>query len=129
MMPSVYIVSAIVGGALAQIFMKAGLFAVSTSSFGALSYSINAYPKHAFFIFLGIFLYVASMCVWVYALKQYKLSKAYPLLSLGYVVVYVISTVWPGIQESFSTQKSIGIALIVFGVWFSQRTPDSGAEK
>jgi len=126
MMAAAYIFAAIMGGALAQLFMKAGLRTVSTNDFQALAFSLRAHPEQTAYIILGISLYAISMIVWVFALKHYNLSKAYPLLSLSYVVVYVFATVWPGVQESFSTQKSIGIALIVFGVWYSQRSSVQG---
>lgn len=119
----IYIFTAILGGALAQLFMKAGLRTVSITDFNAIAYSVTAHPINTLFIVLGIVLYASSMVVWVYALKQYKLNNAYPLLSLGYVVVYLFASIWPGIQETLSIQKSIGIGLIVFGVWFSQRSP------
>jgi len=126
MMAAAYIFAAIMGGALAQLFMKAGLRTVSTNDFQALAFSLRAHPEQTAYIIFGISLYAISMIVWVFALKHYNLSKAYPLLSLSYVVVYVFATVWPGVQESFSTQKSIGIALIVFGVWYSQRSSVQG---
>jgi len=116
------IVTAIIGGAVAQLFMKTGLHTITISDLETAMQSWTVFPFHTALILVGIIIYVVSMVVWVYALKGHKLSKAYPLLSLGYVVVYVLATIWPGVQEPFTTQKSIGIALIVFGVWYSQRS-------
>ena len=120
------IIAAIFGGALAQLLMKAGLRTVSTTDFHTLAYSLSTQPKQTALILLGIGLYVMSMVVWVFALKTSKLNQAYPLLSLGSVVVYIFATVWPGIQEPISTQKSIGIGMIIFGVWYSQRPVSEG---
>lgn len=120
MKASLFITAAILGGALAQLFMKAGLSAVTTTDFQSIIYGLQEQPRQTAYILLGIVLYALSMIVWVFALKKYNLSRAYPLLSLGYVAVYLFASVWPGINESFSAQKSLGIGLIIFGVWFSQ---------
>lgn len=124
MIASVYIIAAILGGAFAQLFMKAGLTAVTTTSFQSVIYSVNEQPLKAAYVLLGIVLYATSMVLWVYALKRYKLNKAYPLLSLGYVVVYFAASIWPGLYEDLSTQKSFGISLIILGVWITQRDRD-----
>ena len=63
---------------------------------------------------VGMACYGASLCVWLAALSRAPVSVAYPMLSLGYVVVAFASVWWLG--ESFSPVKLIGIALICVGV-------------
>jgi multidrug transporter EmrE-like cation transporter len=58
--------------------------------------------------------YGASLCVWLAALSKAPVSTAYPMLSLGYVVVAVVSVAWLG--ESMTPVKIAGIALICLGV-------------
>jgi multidrug transporter EmrE-like cation transporter len=62
----------------------------------------------------GIICYGASLCVWLAALAKAPVSTAYPMLSLGYVVVAVVSVGWMG--ESLTPVKIAGIALICLGV-------------
>lgn len=62
----------------------------------------------------GMLCYAASICVWLAALSKAPVSTAYPMLSLGYVVVAFASVLWLG--ESMSMPKVLGIALICAGV-------------
>ena len=62
----------------------------------------------------GMICYGASLCVWVAALAKAPVSTAYPMLSLGYVVVAAVSVAWLG--ESLTPAKMLGIALICTGV-------------
>jgi multidrug transporter EmrE-like cation transporter len=62
----------------------------------------------------GMTCYAASICVWLAALSKAPVSTAYPMLSLGYVVVAAVSVLWLG--ETLTPGKVIGIALICAGV-------------
>ena len=68
----------------------------------------------------GILCYGASLCVWVAALTKAPVSTAYPMLSLGYVVVAAISVAWLG--ETLTPAKMLGIALICTGVLLVSRS-------
>ena len=67
----------------------------------------------------GMLCYGASVCVWVAALSKAPVSTAYPMLSLGYVVVAVVSVMWLG--EILTVPKILGIALICGGVFLISR--------
>ncbi len=69
----------------------------------------------------GMVCYGVSLCVWLAALSKAPVSAAYPMLSLGYVVVAGISAVWMG--EALSVAKVLGIALICGGVVLVSRSP------
>jgi undecaprenyl phosphate-alpha-L-ara4N flippase subunit ArnF len=60
--------------------------------------------------------YGASLLCWLAALRHLPLSRAYPLLSVSYALVYVASALLPGLEGSFSLRKSIGVALVLLGV-------------
>src|SRR5271155_2533398 len=62
---------------------------------------------------VGMVCYGTSVCVWLAALSKAPVSTAYPMLSLGYVVVAVVSVLWLG--ESMGLAKVLGIALICVG--------------
>jgi multidrug transporter EmrE-like cation transporter len=68
----------------------------------------------------GMVCYAASVCVWVAALSKAPVSTAYPMLSLGYVVVAAVSVAWLG--ESLTPGKVLGIALICAGVVLVSRS-------
>jgi multidrug transporter EmrE-like cation transporter len=68
----------------------------------------------------GMFCYGASLCVWIAALTKAPVSSAYPMLSLGYVVVAAISVGWLG--ETVTPAKLLGIALICVGVVLVSRS-------
>jgi multidrug transporter EmrE-like cation transporter len=68
----------------------------------------------------GMVCYSASLCVWVAALTKAPVSTAYPMLSLGYVVVAAVSVAWMG--ETLTVPKMLGIALICTGVLLVSRS-------
>jgi multidrug transporter EmrE-like cation transporter len=68
----------------------------------------------------GMLCYATSVCVWVAALSKAPVSTAYPMLSLGYVVVAGVSVLWLG--ETLSSAKVLGIALICVGVVLVSRS-------
>jgi len=68
-------------------------------------------------VLTGLVLYATSMLTWMGALAKYDLSLAYPLLGLSYVLVYIGAVIWPHLHETVSVSKSIGILLILTGVF------------
>jgi multidrug transporter EmrE-like cation transporter len=68
----------------------------------------------------GMVCYAGSLCVWLGALSKAPVSTAYPMLSLGYVVVAAVSVLWLG--ESMGPAKVLGIALICAGVVLVSRS-------
>ena len=68
----------------------------------------------------GMLCYAISVCVWVAALSKAPVSTAYPMLSLGYVVVAAVSVAWLG--ETLTPGKVLGIALICAGVVLVSRS-------
>jgi len=59
---------------------------------------------------------LVAMLIWIYVLKHFELSMAYPLLSIGYILVYLGAVAWPKIGEAFLWEKTTGILLIMLGV-------------
>ncbi|MGB5599551.1 hypothetical protein J9253_17040 [Thiothrix litoralis] len=112
--------TSIICGALGQLFMKAGMQAV-----GALAAFFPALPSGTvsaeqwggvLWVVAGIVCYGIAMLVWIYVLGHFELSVAYPLLSVGYILVYLGAVLWPQIGESFTLGKTAGIVLIMLGV-------------
>lgn len=108
--------------AAAQLLLKVaarplGHFSVFNAD--TLSSSIGILFKSAPF-WTGMLCYAVSVCVWVAALSKAPVSTAYPMLSLGYVVVAAISVGWLG--ETLTPAKVFGIALICAGVVLVSRS-------
>lgn len=67
-------------------------------------------------LLLGLLGYVTSMACWFFALKRLPLAKAYALLSLSYMVVWLAAILLPGWHEPFSWRGLLGVVVIVMGV-------------
>lgn len=79
-------------------------------------------------IFLGLVCYALSMLCWLFALKYIALNKAYPLISLSYVFVYILAVALPWFNEPASWLKVAGIAFILLGVWLISRSTNKQNE-
>lgn len=67
-------------------------------------------------LFAGLAGYLLSVFCWHKALHQLALSKAYALLSLSYVLVWVASLTLPGWQGTFSFTALMGVLCIMAGL-------------
>ncbi|HWX33491.1 MAG TPA: SMR family transporter [Steroidobacteraceae bacterium] len=102
--------------AAAQLLLKVAtrpLAHVSEFNADTLGSSVSILFKSPSF-WAGMVCYAASLCVWLAALSKAPVSTAYPMLSLGYVVVAAVSVMWLG--ENMTLAKMFGIALICAGV-------------
>ncbi len=72
------------------------------------------------FIVCGIALFALSSLSWLSALSRADLSYAYPMLSMGYIVVALLS--WLFFSESMGISKLVGIFIIAGGVAFLAKT-------
>lgn len=105
----------IILGAVAQIALKLGANkSVEMENAGLIKSFIN------FPVITGIFLYGISALVWIVVLRKVELSTAYPMVSFGYVIVFIASFFLFG--ESLSLNKIIGLALIVAGILFISKS-------
>lgn len=57
--------------------------------------------------------FVASL-FWMAAMTKFNISYAYPFMSLSFVLVFILSIFL--FQEPVTTQKVLGLALIVLGI-------------
>jgi len=67
-------------------------------------------------LFCGLLAYATSMVCWYLALRRIPLSKAYPLLSLSYVLVWAAAIALPWLNEPFSAVKLTGVGVIFIGL-------------
>lgn len=102
-----------------QLILKYGLEQSGADfSQGVLSAFIQIFSNVYVWIAL-IFLMVESLS-WLIAISKIPLSYAYPLLSLGYVAVSVLS--WLFFYENLSSMRILGLGIIVIGVFMLSKT-------
>jgi len=104
-------------GSLGQISLKHGLNSIGGISGGPGALGLVAGALKAIFtpyVFLGFALYGISAILWLNILSQVRLSIAYPMISLSYVVVVILSSVL--LRERISPITVGGLLLICIGV-------------
>lgn len=79
-------------------------------SFAQVLFKIGSMPV----VFLGLLMYAVSGLFFVNALRFGELSILYPLLSLSFVFIAIISHFYFG--ESISALKMLGIGVIFCGI-------------
>ncbi len=106
---------------LFRMAMKQGALAPDNGMSLIASISNGFTAVDALTLFVGILLYGVSLIVWVIALTHYPVSFAYPMLSISYILVYIAATRIPALDESPNLTQTIGIGVIVVGIWFLSR--------
>lgn len=67
-------------------------------------------------LWYGMLCYLVSLFLWFYVLAYMELSKAFPLVSIGYILVFVFSYFF--LNEAITFYKIAGVTLIIAGVLF-----------
>ena len=101
-----------------QFLIKLGMNSIGSSTNVPL---VNFFSKVIVspFIIGGFVLYFISSFVWFLVLSRVDLSIAYPSLSLGYLLIIVLSFLF--LKEPITLFKVIGSLLICFGVFIIYR--------
>jgi drug/metabolite transporter (DMT)-like permease len=97
-------------GAAAQLLLKVGSATVATDSLFTIVWTMAANPP----LVAGLSLYGLSTVLFIYALRNEQLSLLYPLISLTYIWVTIVSVTV--LDESLSWWKVSGVLVIVGGV-------------
>ncbi|MBL8486479.1 MAG: EamA family transporter [Rhodocyclaceae bacterium] len=117
----VLVLTGVLLNAAAQLLLKAGTNAVGHFEFHMdnvlpVGWKLATQPH----ILGGMACYAVSLVVWIMALSRTPVSIAYPMLSIGYVINAFVAYSWFG--EPLASQKLLGIAFIVLGVWLVARS-------
>ena len=114
---------------VAQLFMKVSmlLIAQQTAQGGVLPDALLQ-PAVIGWLFVGLSSYAVSLVFWLFAISRLELSLAYPMLSLSYVIVYIVAASWPFLHESISWTRSLGILVVILGVILIARSENRGDE-
>jgi len=113
----VLILVSVMLGAVAQVLLKIGAGNIGVLSF-ALPDLLASVWKMAtsLYIVTGMIMYAASFLLWIKVLSTTELSYAYPMVSMGYIVVMFLS--WWLLGEQLSFYRLLGVALIITGIYF-----------
>ncbi|MCL2310342.1 MAG: 4-amino-4-deoxy-L-arabinose-phosphoundecaprenol flippase subunit ArnF [Proteobacteria bacterium] len=104
----------------AQLLMKWGMAQLPpTSALFSMAESPvwQTQPMALVSIAVGIIFYALSMLCWLKVLHALPLGRAYPLLSLSYVLVAVMVAALPCFNEPLTLLKAAGVVLVLIGVW------------
>lgn len=115
MNPKLMIWISVALSAVAQIFLKQGLTNLQNQvqgRTGLLGLALGVVSQK--FIWFWGFCFVAAMGLWLAALQGLELSYAYPLVSLGYVLVTLLSALI--FHERVDRQRWLAVAVISLGV-------------
>ncbi|WP_323636005.1 4-amino-4-deoxy-L-arabinose-phosphoundecaprenol flippase subunit ArnF [Pectobacterium polaris] len=118
----VWAIGSIVLASTAQVLMKSGMLAlpsISITHWPSLSTLQAGWPAVA--VLFGMLCYGLSMVCWFMVLRYLPLSRAYPLISLSYAVVYLAAVFLPWLNEPMSLRKNLGVLIILLGVWLVSR--------
>lgn len=111
-MGNIYILISIALNVAGQSVLKYGV-----NKLGALSLDFTSVLKafSSFFIWSGLALYFVSSVFWIIALSHKDLSYAYPMLSIGYLAVVLVS--WFLLGENITIMRLFGVIFISFGIF------------
>ncbi|VED34705.1 4-amino-4-deoxy-L-arabinose-phosphoundecaprenol flippase subunit ArnF [Escherichia coli] len=99
--------------------IKPGLCGESSTADDALMgfiAALLAFGLDARILLLGLLGYLLSVFCWYKTLHKLALSKAYALLSMSYVLVWIASMILPGWEGTFSLKALLGVACIMSGL-------------
>lgn len=112
-----YMTASILLSSLAQLGMKAGMLLIATHTAAGwpLVQALTDFTA-LFWVGAGLACYGLSLLFWMSAIARLELSLAYPMLSLSYVLVYLVAVSWPFLHEDASWIRTIGIFVVIAGV-------------
>jgi multidrug transporter EmrE-like cation transporter len=115
------ILGAVLLGVVGQLSMKHGMSQVkmTTSGLGQLISSLAKALTQPF-VTAGFLLYGVSALAWLVVLSRVELSYAYPMVSVGYVAVVILSRII--FHEHVTAVRILGTLVICAGVFLISRS-------
>ncbi|CNI35746.1 4-amino-4-deoxy-L-arabinose-phosphoundecaprenol flippase subunit ArnF [Yersinia rohdei] len=109
---------------VAQLMLKWGMMNTPLMSWADISWPfLVSHLTQLIAVICGLFGYALSMMCWFFALRFLPLNRAYPLLSLSYVLVYLAAVLLPWYQEPATLLKTLGSGFILLGIWLIHTQP------
>ena len=99
----------------AQFTLKAGTNLPSTkAALGtAMSWGNIYVIASNYVLLLGLALYALSAVLWIAVLARWDVSKAYPLVGLGFILTLAIGA---ALGEQVTVSRALGVVLIATGI-------------
>ena len=112
-----YMGASILLSSVAQLSMKAGMLLLAAhTADGWPGWMVVLNNPALLWVAFGLACYGTSLLFWMSAIARLELSLAYPMLSLSYVLVYLVAVNWPLLHEHASWIRTVGIVVVVIGV-------------
>ena len=96
-----------------QLLLKIGIGSIEESDPSSTLIYVWNLVKTPYFILAGISLTISGL-IWIYVVRSYELSLAYPLTSMSYILMLVGSYLL--FDEEISLSKILGVLIIVVGI-------------
>lgn len=111
----------IVLSVLAQFALKAGMSSIEIKEIMAQPFVPRTFIAviSNTYVFFGFSLYGLGAVVWLSVLSKWDVSKAYPLVGLGFAMTVAVGFV---LGEQVTLLRATGVALICLGVFLVART-------
>ena len=105
----------------AQFFLKAGMAGAEAKQLLALPMTLGIAFKVLSngYVLIGFLLYGLGALAWLSVLSKWDVSKAYPLVGLGFALAVGIGLLT---GEHITAVRVIGVTLICAGVWMVAST-------
>jgi multidrug transporter EmrE-like cation transporter len=107
-------------GASGQLLLKFSVINMGTInlSWGTLLPTVTKIFTNGW-ILLGLLLFGTSMVFWIKVISTMELSRAYPSVSLSYVLIFAFSIIL--FKEEVTSWKVLGLLSILMGVFLLHR--------
>jgi uncharacterized membrane protein len=112
----ILILASVVLTSIGQLFFKKGMMMLDHAHQHASLWKLMANSLLNGYVLLGFLSFGAGAMLWLAVLAKEEVSYAYPLSSLGYLIVLAGSFLF--FHEHISSARVIGILLLILGVFF-----------
>jgi drug/metabolite transporter (DMT)-like permease len=102
-----------------QLLMKKGMMIFGTFPARQLLFKIIPMFLNPY-VFVGLACFGMSAVFWLIVLSRLELSLVYPMVSVAYILVAILS--WIFFKENVTLIRWLGILVIVFGVFLISRS-------
>lgn len=111
---------AILTTVVSQLLFKKGMLSLANMDFSLTNvFALIKQVSYSPYLLSGLFFYAISFLLWLFVLSKVKLSQAYPITSINFVLVLIASYYLFG--EKLSLIQYFGILLIIVGVFALSR--------
>ena len=106
---------AIAFSAVGQIFFKITALRINATNItSATESSFLLQLIQEYYFWIALVFYGLATLGWVYVLQHVALSRAYPFMAVGYIIIPVLS--WFLFHEQLTSRYLSGVSLIIIGI-------------